>query len=439
MPTRSLLRAGLLVALALLPPTAGCGKKGPPLAPIIPVPAAVSRLDARRVGSDVFITLTVPSQNIDMSTPANVGRVDVYGYTGRVAPPRTRWVEFGTLVTSVPVMPLPVEPTTSSSPDGEAESSVPGANVTIRDMLTVEDLVQGPVPPVEKSRPTVPAVSSTDTRELPLRRFYLAIPFSSRGRPGPPGTVAEFALEVMPDVPQDLQSTMTETSVSLTWEPSGGLVGYLFETPLTPEPSPTEDFDAVRPPSTEKRDAAQAGPTRYNVYREPPLITAPLVQPAKQPWVAVPDVPMNAQPLAETQFADAAEFGRQRCYTVRAVRGTPPQTVESESSIPVCLTPVDVFPPAAPTALAAVAAEGAISLIWEPNTEPDLGGYLVLRGKAGDATLQPVTEMPVMEARYRDTAAMPGVRYAYAVVAVDTATPKANVSLESNRVEETAR
>ena len=62
----------------------------------------------------------------------------------------------------------------------------------------------------------------------------------------------------------------------------------------------------------------------------------------------------------------------------------------------------------------------------------------MLRGEAGSGTLTAVTTAPVKETTYRDTDVRPGVRYVYAVVAVDTATPQ-NVSVESNRVEETAR
>mgnify|MGYP000474274054 CR=1 FL=1 len=43
-------------------------------------------------------------------------------------------------------------------------------------------------------------------------------------------------------------------------------------------------------------------------------------------------------------------------------------------------------PPAAPTGLQAVAGDGAVSLIWEPNSESDLAGYLVLRAVAPGET-----------------------------------------------------
>jgi hypothetical protein len=122
--------------------------------------------------------------------------------------------------------------------------------------------------------------------------------------------------------------------------------------------------------------------------------------------------------------------------TVRTVGGT--LLVESEPTDPVCVKPADTFAPAAPTGLAAVSGEGAISLIWEANAEPDLAGYLILRGESPGETLQPLTPEPVRDTTYRDTSVRPGVRYVYAVVAVDTAAPR-NVSPQSNRVEETAR
>ena len=60
----------------------------------------------------------------------------------------------------------------------------------------------------------------------------------------------------------------------------------------------------------------------------------------------------------------------------------------------------------------------------------------VLRGDAPSGELKPIFETPIRESTYRDTSVKPGVRYVYAVVAVDTAM---NVGMESNRVEETAR
>lgn len=134
-------------------------------------------------------------------------------------------------------------------------------------------------------------------------------------------------------------------------------------------------------------------------------------------------------------FSEAVAFGQPRCYAVRAVEGTGAAQVEGEPST-VCVTPADTFAPAAPANLVAVAAGTSISLLWEPSPEPDVAGYVVYRGLAGAAVLQPLTAMPVTDARFVDTTAASGMRYVYAVVAVDTT---GNASGESNRVEETAR
>ena len=97
------------------------------------------------------------------------------------------------------------------------------------------------------------------------------------------------------------------------------------------------------------------------------------------------------------------------------------------------------FRPLPPARLVAVADEGGISLIWEPSADVDVAGYMVLRGDPSDATLQPLTPAPVEEPRFRDTHVTAGKKYVYAVAAVDARLPVGNVSIESNRVEETAR
>jgi len=71
----------------------GCGKKGPPLAPIVHVPAAVDKMSARQVANDVYLTITIPTQNIDASTPADVSRIDVYGATSLTPPPASHIVK----------------------------------------------------------------------------------------------------------------------------------------------------------------------------------------------------------------------------------------------------------------------------------------------------------------------------------------------------------
>src|SRR5690242_17761781 len=119
----------------------GCGKKGPPLAPFARIPAPIDQISASRVGGDVYVTLTLPSKDIDATIPAHVSRVEVYGYTGRTAPSRARWPALGTLIATVPVAPaqLPdgtIPPANGAPPQGTA--------VTVHDALTADELLQGP-------------------------------------------------------------------------------------------------------------------------------------------------------------------------------------------------------------------------------------------------------------------------------------------------------
>jgi hypothetical protein len=77
-----------------------------------------------------------------------------------------------------------------------------------------------------------------------------------------------------------------------------------------------------------------------------------------------------------------------------------------------------------------------INLIWDASSEPDLAGYLILRGEAPGATLQPLVSEPTKDTRYADRTTRANVRYVYAIVAVDKA---GNRSVPSSRVEEAAR
>jgi hypothetical protein len=422
----SVLLLGLGVALA----AAGCGQKGPPLAPLRPAPARVEDLAARRLGSLVHLSLTIPDRNLDGSMPADIERVEVYGFAGRPLDARGQpldaaaWRAMGTLVASVAVQPPPppgtaLPPAAAETPDPDPRPAQ-GSVALVTEALAATAAASTAPDPREAGgttgdieeplfRPLWPAMVDVPTRS------YVAIGISRRGRPGPPSPIVAVPLIPPPPPPGEAPTlTYTATALTVAW-PAAARVPK-------PVQEPAEGLLASRPL------VPVPGPYSYNVYEVPARVPEGTVAP-----------PVNAQPLSGLAYEDPrVEFGVARCFAVRTIQAVGSLTIESEPTEAACVTAVDTFPPAAPANLAAVASAGAISLIWEPNIEADLAGYLVLRAEAPGETLQPVTPDPVAETTYRDTDLRPGVRYVYAVVAVDTAEPP-NRSPESNRVQETAR
>jgi hypothetical protein len=145
---------------------------------------------------------------------------------------------------------------------------------------------------------------------------------------------------------------------------------------------------------------------------------------------------LTEQPIEDARFVDKRiEWGTERCYVIRAVQVVDSLPLESDASPSTCVMLTDTFPPAAPVGLNTVAADGAVNLIWDPNSESDLAGYVVSRAIAPDSSLVSITPSPVLETTFRDTVPA-GARVMYAVQAVDKA---GNVSPMSAPVEETAR
>src|SRR5437867_3500265 len=200
----------------LLPPffflllaVSACGKKGAPLAPFVRVPAAVDQITARRVGNDVYVSVTVPPKNIDNSTPVAISRVEIFGYTGRTPPPPRRWAELGTLIARVPVTGLPPgtdvstldrayvpreggsNDTASGPASAYAAPATAGTVITVRDRLTPDNLEPAPLP-LDPAARKAPAVQPVRVSQAPVRRFYMAFAFSPRERPSMPGAFAEI-------------------------------------------------------------------------------------------------------------------------------------------------------------------------------------------------------------------------------------------------------
>ena len=450
---RSLRAARLALAFVVI--LAGCGKKGPPLAPFVRQPASVTTVTPQRVGDDVYVSFAVPSTNIDGQKPADIGAIEVYAVTADRAPATEKQRDVATLIATLPVRPILPELPVSS--DGTPPPPIPlppgvdqGASVAVKETLTAD--VRVPVElPIEK--PVIKLEPTSETTELfgPLvapppsvlpHRHYFVVAISPRGRKSPPSTPVSAPLEAGSSAPGApiIANTATETSIS--WPPSPDARSSTFLLPPTVKPVPganatpgnvTPRVPTPLAPLAAKSLGFNTQATTYNLYE---VILPPATA---DPFATKLPAPLTPAPVADTEYViKGVVFGAERCFEVRPVDQIFGATVIGPASPRTCFTAVDSFPPLAPKSLAAIAGSGVISLIWDANTENDLAGYTVLRGEAPGDTLQPITKEPVTVTSYQDESVRVGIRYIYAVIAVDRAVP-ANVSPQSNRAEETAR
>jgi hypothetical protein len=466
-----------------------CGRKGPPLAPLHLIPVAPANVSVGRTGDEAQIRFDVPSTNVNGPGPVALDRIEVFAATvagGAVRPANRELLVSKYRVATIAIKPPPVEgeappetppedkrpsagekttfveeltterlqpvfttlPKQPATPAGASPSTQPGTPTAAQPTAVgqpptgaapgaagvapvaeptvpsapgaagVVPVTQPAAPPAAPGAAGVETVQVPDAAALPgtptpvpqipgsstatsaaiapvpplpplpsyPARLYVVRGVTKGGRPGPPSTRLELPLVAPPAVPPVPAATSTETSIVLTWSPP-----------------------------------ASATPIAYNVYK------------------AGSADPINPTPVAAGKFERAGvTFGTEECFTLRAIEKVANISLESTPSDAVCLTPRDTFAPVAPKGFSIVAGSGTMNLGWDANTEADLAGYLVLRGEAPGDTLQPLTPAPITATSYEDKTVKPGVRYVYAVIAVDKATPP-NRSAPSARVEETAR
>jgi hypothetical protein len=179
--------------------------------------------------------------------------------------------------------------------------------------------------------------------------------------------------------------------------------------------------------------AAQgANPTAIRLHRK--LLTPPPAKPRHGPLAPAPE-PVEQNLLvkagarsdraldSDIRFGQSYEYRAQR--VARITVGGKTLELAGTISAPVRVAALDIFPPAVPTGLAAVAtvgengAETAIDLSWQPVTDTDLAGYIVYRreGKAAWQRISPAE--PLAPPAFHDTRVQPGHTYHYAVSAID--------------------
>jgi hypothetical protein len=449
----------LLTVVVLAAACAACGKKGAPLAPFPRIPAKVETLVPTRIGNDVVLAFPVPSANVDGRKPADLGALEVYGITTTRVPETPEERKLATLLATLTVRPVLPEP----PPDAPAEvaeslaKAVPGLDqggqAVFSETLTDELRVAVELPEKKNAVEPPPVVEADEMPIGPVvmpqqqetaRRYYFVVPVSPRGREGPPSNVVSVPFGEPSMAPGQPAIDYTAAQMTLKWErppdaKTWTIAPVVPSPPAPPKPTAPVDGPAVPagPPALSAKSLGfNTQATLYHVYEEP---AASSTEAAPAPGTVTIPKPLTPQPIDKSEFVISnVTFGVQRCFYVRSVDVIVGLSVQGSASPRSCVRPVDTFAPQAPRSLAAIAGSSVINLIWDANTEIDLAGYIVLRGEAPSDRLLPLTPAPIRETTYRDTTVQAGVRYVYAVIAVDNAVPP-NQSPQSAPTEETAR
>ncbi len=185
-------------------------------------------------------------------------------------------------------------------------------------------------------------------------------------------------------------------------------------------------------------NTALDGPEASAIRLRRKLLTAavaPAARPAMGPLATAPE-PVEQNLLVEVKdrsqvgaldkdirFGQTYEYRAQRILRVNV--GGAMMELDGPLSPPMSVEAKDVFPPATPSGLAAVAVGAAngtpvgVDLDWEPNTEADLAGYIVYR-REGEGDWERVSPTVLLVGPgYHDAHVQAGHTYEYAVTAVD--------------------
>ncbi len=251
----------------------------------------------------------------------------------------------------------------------------------------------------------LPPVTEVGTRQKPVTRGYTDVlppalqrehpaafasyavaAYNDRGRTAGVSNQVQVPLAPTLPPPNDVRAQVTPEGIVLTW------TGMLHEHEVP-----------------ELRHV-------FRIYRRA----------AQTAGIVVGEVQLSTDPHArflDTGFEwEATYHYRVVVVTLVGASGSAPVQVEGDPSAEVTVVAHDVFPPAAPEGLQAVASGVGqapfIDLTWAPNSEADLAGYNVYRHEAGQPPVKINTEL-VKTPAYRDRAVAAGHKYVYAVSAVD--------------------
>lgn len=378
MTTKARFAAAVLACVLVVP---ACGKKGGVQAPLTLVPQKIETLKAAQRGGLVLLEWTNPSAYIDGRALDEISEVEI-------------WLE------ERPDPPAPGPGAKPSAPPKESDFAARAKRVAIltaaakpapKSARTPKDKKPASSSAAPKAPPNAAYVYRLDPARWAGRTFVFAL----RVRDTKKGRLSDFSSEIafkpkaLAAPPAGVRAAVFADRIEVRWT------------------APSTNFDGSAPPLVKGfiiyRSEAAASPDATGV-----------------PAAAGPPRRLNAVPVADVVYADHDfSFGPTYRYFVRAAGAAAEPFLESEDSDAVEVRPQDVFPPAVPADLSALAGPDFVTLIWDAVGDKDLAGYHVWRRVAGGANYARVTAVPVPEPTYTDRAIEKNTTYEYAITSVD--------------------
>ncbi|HEU5352589.1 MAG TPA: hypothetical protein VFU55_13420 [Terracidiphilus sp.] len=241
----------------------------------------------------------------------------------------------------------------------------------------------------------VDALPQPLTQGTPRLLCYTVELKNHSGRSAGPSSAAMVLAGEAPPAIDQLNAEVHPDGVELAWSPAGSDVPVrLVRTLLTPPKAHAKPGSLT--PSAEPREVS----------------------------LLVDSETAGGRALDKTaRFGETYTYRAQRVARVTADG----QTLELAGALspPVTVNVADVFPPAVPRGLVAVATApengvaAFIDLSWRPNIEPDLAGYAVYRREDSSAWQRISPAAPIAGPAFHDAHVQPGENYHYAVTAID--------------------